>query len=65
MLQKEMGYELDLSACAVCNSNEDLKYISPKTGRAVCYEHGNAYEHKFFYYQNSFWIFQNYLIERV
>jgi DNA repair protein RecO (recombination protein O) len=48
MLQKEMGYELDLSSCAVCESSIDLKYISPKTGRAVCYEHGNAYENKIF-----------------
>lgn len=30
-----MGFGLDLSACAVSGSNEDLAYISPKTGRAV------------------------------
>jgi DNA repair protein RecO (recombination protein O) len=48
MLQKEMGYEIDLNACAVCNTNNDLVFISPKTGRAVCYEHGQAYEDKIF-----------------
>jgi len=34
-LLKEMGFGLDLSACAVSGRNEDLAYISPKTGRAV------------------------------
>jgi DNA repair protein RecO (recombination protein O) len=48
MLQKEMGYELDLTSCAVCDTTKDLTYISPKTGRAVCYEHGKAYENKIF-----------------
>lgn len=34
-LLTEMGFGLDLSACAVSGRNEDLAYISPKTGRAV------------------------------
>lgn len=34
-LLAEMGFGLDLSACAVTGSTEDLIYISPKTGRAV------------------------------
>lgn len=34
-LLREMGFGLDLSACAVSGRNEDLAYISPKTGRAV------------------------------
>ncbi|MEP0156501.1 DNA repair protein RecO [Pseudophaeobacter sp.] len=34
-LLKEMGFGLDLSACAVSGRNEDLAYISPRTGRAV------------------------------
>ncbi|MEP2716762.1 DNA repair protein RecO [Pseudophaeobacter sp.] len=34
-LLEEMGFGLDLSACAVSGRNEDLAYISPKSGRAV------------------------------
>lgn len=32
---EEMGFGLDLSACAVRGTNENLCYISPKSGRAV------------------------------
>ncbi|MEJ6390964.1 DNA repair protein RecO [Gymnodinialimonas ulvae] len=34
-LLEDMGFGLDLSACAVTGSTQDLAYISPKTGRAV------------------------------
>ncbi|MEP1354704.1 MAG: DNA repair protein RecO [Tateyamaria sp.] len=34
-LLEEMGFGLDLSACAVTGATEDLAYVSPKTGRAV------------------------------
>lgn len=34
-LLEEMGHGLDLSACAVTGSRDDLVYVSPKTGRAV------------------------------
>lgn len=34
-LLEAMGFGLDLSACAVSGRNEDLAYVSPKTGRAV------------------------------
>ena len=34
-LLDEMGFGLDLSACAVTGGTEDLAYVSPKTGRAV------------------------------
>jgi DNA repair protein RecO (recombination protein O) len=34
-LLEEMGYALDLSACAVTGTTEDLIYVSPKSGRAV------------------------------
>lgn len=30
-----LGYGLDLSACAVTGRNDELAYVSPKTGRAV------------------------------
>lgn len=34
-LLSEMGFALDLSACAVSGGNDDLFYVSPRTGRAV------------------------------
>lgn len=34
-LLEELGYALDLSACAVTGATEDLAYVSPKSGRAV------------------------------
>ncbi|MCG3269268.1 DNA repair protein RecO [Yoonia sp. I 8.24] len=34
-LLEEMGFGMDLSACAVRGTNEELIYVSPKTGRAV------------------------------
>ncbi|MEM8576573.1 MAG: DNA repair protein RecO [Pseudomonadota bacterium] len=34
-LLEEMGYGLDLSACAATGTTEDLAYVSPRTGRAV------------------------------
>ena len=37
-LLEDMGFGLDLSACAVRGVNEDLIYVSPKSGRAVSRE---------------------------
>ena len=34
-LLEELGFGLDLSACAVRGVNEDLAFVSPKSGRAV------------------------------
>ena len=33
---KDIGYALDLRACAGCGTSENLKYLSPRTCRAVC-----------------------------
>lgn len=33
---RELGYALDLSRCASCGEIENLNYLSPRTGRAVC-----------------------------
>jgi len=35
MLLAELGYGLDLQTCAVTGTAEDLRYVSPRTGRAV------------------------------
>lgn len=35
LLLEELGYGLDLSACAATGGDDDLIYVSPKSGRAV------------------------------
>lgn len=35
LLLQELGFGLDLSACAVTGSTQDLAYVSPRSGRAV------------------------------
>ncbi|MFO1174890.1 MAG: DNA repair protein RecO [Paracoccaceae bacterium] len=35
LLLDELGYGLDLGACAVTGTTEDLAFVSPKSGRAV------------------------------
>lgn len=42
-LLDEMGFGLDLSACAVRGVNEELIYVSPKSGRAVSWEGAGAW----------------------
>jgi DNA repair protein RecO (recombination protein O) len=42
-LLDELGFGLDLSACAVTGSREDLTHVSPKTGRAVSREPAKPY----------------------
>lgn len=45
-LLDELGFGLDLARCAVTGSADDLTYVSPKTGRAVSREAGEAYRNK-------------------
>lgn len=42
-LLAELGYGLDLSACAVTGATEDRTWVSPRTGRAVSSAAGAAY----------------------
>lgn len=42
---RELGFSLDLSACAG-GGDGPLGYVSPKTGRAVSFEAGEAYKDK-------------------
>lgn len=35
-LLQELGYALNLSHCSNCGCEENLNYLSPRTGRAVC-----------------------------
>jgi DNA repair protein RecO (recombination protein O) len=40
------GFGLDLKKCAVTEREDDLIYVSPRSGRAVCGEAGLPYAHK-------------------
>ena len=42
-LLDELGFGLDLSACAVTGGRSDLAFVSPRTGRAVCREAAEPY----------------------
>ena len=47
-LLRELGYALDLSRCSGCGRTEDLHYLSPRTGRAVCDECAAPYINKLY-----------------
>nr|WP_321449825.1 DNA repair protein RecO [uncultured Cohaesibacter sp.] len=42
----ELGYGLDLEQCAATGRTDDLIYVSPKSGRAVCAEAGKPYHER-------------------
>jgi DNA repair protein RecO (recombination protein O) len=42
----ELGFGLDLAACAATGAKEDLVYVSPRSGRAVSRTAGEAYRDK-------------------
>lgn len=44
MLLQELGFGLDLEECAATGRKDDLIYVSPKSGRAVCREAGEPYK---------------------
>ena len=43
-----LGIGLDLSECSATGTTENLEFVSPKTGRAVCYEAGLPYQNRLF-----------------
>ncbi|MEQ1648280.1 MAG: DNA repair protein RecO [Hyphomicrobiaceae bacterium] len=43
-LLEELGFGMDLTACAATGSNDLLIYVSPKTGRAVSASAGEPYK---------------------
>lgn len=47
-LLRDMGYGLDLRACAATGTTEDLVYVSPRSGRAVSRGAGAPYVDKLF-----------------
>ena len=45
-LLEELGFGLDLSECAATGANDQLIYVSPKSGRAVSASAGEPYKDK-------------------
>src|SRR5690606_4672284 len=45
-LLKELGFGIDLSACAATGVTADLVYVSPRSGRAVSAAAGAVYKEK-------------------
>lgn len=43
---RELGYGLDLSRCALTGSTENLAFVSPKSGRAVCAEAAGIWQQR-------------------
>jgi DNA repair protein RecO (recombination protein O) len=43
MLLEELGFGLDLSRCAATGRTDDLRFVSPKSARAVCGDAGAPY----------------------
>ncbi|GAB3455165.1 DNA repair protein RecO [Insolitispirillum peregrinum] len=43
LLLAETGFPLDLSACAATGRQDELVWVSPRSGRAVCREAGRPY----------------------
>ena len=47
-LLADLGYALDLTKCSGCGCADNLVYLSPKTGRAVCADCGAPYVDKLY-----------------
>lgn len=47
-LLEELGFGLDLATCAATGQNNDLAYVSPRTGRAVSKVAGLPYHERLF-----------------
>lgn len=45
-----LGISLDLEKCSVTGSYDNLRYVSPKTGKAVCEEVGRPYHDRLYAY---------------
>jgi DNA repair protein RecO (recombination protein O) len=47
-LLSHVGFGLDLEKCAATGTAKNLAYLSPKTGRAICFESGLPFHEKLF-----------------
>lgn len=46
IILEQLGFGLELKKCPVTCSTQDLRFISPKTGRAISYTAGTPYKDK-------------------
>jgi DNA repair protein RecO (recombination protein O) len=46
MVLEDLGFGLDLDQCALTGGREDLAYVSPKSGRAVCRTAGEPWRER-------------------
>lgn len=46
LVLEELGFGLDLSCCAATGTREELVYVSPKSGRAVCRTAGEPWRER-------------------
>lgn len=53
ILLSELGYAPELEVCTICKKSQDLQYISPRTAKAVCKEHGEEFADKLFKFHES------------
>lgn len=49
-LMEYLGFSLDLSECSATGTTENLTYVSPKTGKAVCATAGEPYKDRLYKY---------------
>jgi DNA repair protein RecO (recombination protein O) len=64
-LLEALGFGLDLSACAATGALDDLRYVSPRSGRAVSGEAGAPYAGRLFALPAFLLASQNADLERV
>lgn len=57
LLLKELGFEPDLTQCALCQLPKEIYYVSPKTGKGACFECGKVHAHKVFSFHHA--LFKN------
>ena len=62
-LLEYLGIGLNLNECAATGTTENLEYVSPRSGKAVCAEAGEPYKEKLFCYPH-FIIDKNYTPQR-
>ena len=58
-LLEYLGISLDLNECSATGTAENLRYVSPRSGKAVCAEAGEPYKDRLFSFP-QFIIEQNY-----
>ena len=49
-LLEYLGIGLDLGECVVCGNHKNLQFVSPKSGRAVCFDDGKDYADRLWKY---------------